>query len=132
MWIKESDINKIDTDTLFSVTVNCKYIVDVKVNKILLYENNIKNFILFIGDSRSMCRYIGGNHHRAGLPGAMRAWYFGHAGGHRVARNGRWWVVTSARTQRTVAPHLTLPARLCTPSTYVRFAIHAYPSFSSS
>lgn len=87
-----------------NVNVNQCYSILMFDPKIFLINMNFQRVILLSsGDSRSMRRYIGGNDHRARLSGALRAWYIGHAGGHRVARDGRWWVVTSARTQRTVA-----------------------------
>lgn len=54
-----------------------------------------------------MRRHFRRDDNGTGLPGALRAWYLGHAGGHRVAWNGRWWVFT----KRT---HCSAPSHHCT------------------
>lgn len=53
------------------------------------YRNKKKSIdvcmCLFAGNSRSVCGHVCGHHYGAGLPRPLRAWYLGHAGGHRVA-----------------------------------------------
>lgn len=90
-------------------------LIDITVCWVIFYFNALlfsfslsqkydtyKNTCLFTGNCRSMRGDVRRHDHGARLPGPLRAWYLGHAGGHRVAWDGRWWVVTSARTQCTV------------------------------
>lgn len=99
---------RIDGQTLQINVHGCPCTMMMIIVSFFTHDNNINShFILlivacrFAGNGRSVRRHISWHHHRTRLLGPLRAWYIGHVGGHRVARNGRWWVVT----KRTKATH---------------------------